>query len=95
MNLLVDVCIDLLSLKTLSIGQWGPKEWVKVFYLFWILCTFQGMAFLPSFISWLQDFSVHDGEDKPLAILAIELKKLLKGLHVLLIWESEINAGNE
>lgn len=41
----------------------------------------QGMAFLPSFISWLQDFSVHDGEDKPLAILAIELKKLLKALN--------------
>ncbi|XP_068679475.1 ubiquitin carboxyl-terminal hydrolase 30-like isoform X3 [Montipora foliosa] len=41
----------------------------------------QGMAFLPSFISWLQDFSADYGDDKPLTTLAMELKKILKALN--------------
>ncbi|KAL9980983.1 hypothetical protein ACROYT_G009632 [Oculina patagonica] len=40
----------------------------------------QGIAFLPSFVAWLQDFSA-DEDGKPLSSLAMELKTLVKALN--------------
>lgn len=42
----------------------------------------QGIAFLPSFVAWLQDFAA-EGDGKSLSSLAMELKTLVKGLYML------------
>lgn len=49
-------------------------SYFHIFYIF-----FQGIAFLPSFATWLHDFC-DEGDGKAIATLALELKNLLKGL---------------